>query len=164
MSIDTLIANRCIPETIRQAGYPSLATQTENDLAELLAEIDKVRLERDNALLAYEPLSAPSSRGTTTDQVMQSVNWKYWRLPRRHWRRLPMPLRCKTCNTVLSIYESHDMVDCVDKLKQQRDATLCALQSIVDITEEARPPAPECYVREVAIQAIARHTLEEAGQ
>ena len=36
MSIDTLIANReAIPETIRQAGYPSLATQTENDMDEL---------------------------------------------------------------------------------------------------------------------------------
>ena len=37
MSIDTLIANReAIPETIRQAGYPSLATQTENDMDELV--------------------------------------------------------------------------------------------------------------------------------
>ncbi len=36
MGIDTLTANRkCIPDAIRQAGYPSLATQTENDLEAL---------------------------------------------------------------------------------------------------------------------------------
>ena len=36
MSTDTLIGNKeSIPEAIRQASYPSLATQTENDLAEL---------------------------------------------------------------------------------------------------------------------------------
>ncbi len=36
MGNDTLTANSlCIPEAIRQAGYPSLATQTENDLAAL---------------------------------------------------------------------------------------------------------------------------------
>ena len=45
-------------------------------------------------------------------------------------------------------------------LKRQRDEALSSLQSIVDITEEERPPAPECYVREVAIQAIARHALK----
>ena len=49
------------------------------------------------------------------------------------------------------------------KCQQERDEALSSLQSIVDITEEERPPAPECYVREVAIQAIARHALKEAA-
>ena len=56
-----------------------------------------------------------------------------------------------------------------DELKRQRDEAqkelrkaLSSLRSIVDITEEERPPAPECYVREIAIQAIARHALKEA--
>lgn len=36
MSVDTLIANKtAIPEMLRQAGYPWMANQTANDLAEL---------------------------------------------------------------------------------------------------------------------------------
>lgn len=68
MSIDTLIANKgCISLAIRQAGYPSLATQTENDLAELCRmqtdELTKCRQalgytcnERDNLLLAMRAI------------------------------------------------------------------------------------------------------------
>ena len=59
MSIDTLIANReCIPKAIRQAGYPSLATQTENDLAELCRmqaeELAKYQQQRDKLRRACE--------------------------------------------------------------------------------------------------------------
>jgi len=61
MSIDTLIANRkAIPETIRQAGYPWLANQTESDLAELCraqtAELRECQQQRDNALAALRAI------------------------------------------------------------------------------------------------------------
>ena len=49
----------------------------------------------------------------------------------------------------------------LDECRRERDVALSALQSIVDITEETSPPAPECDIREVAIQAIA-HALEDA--
>lgn len=57
MSIDTLKANRkSIPQAIRQAGYPSLATQTENDLAALSRaqtdELGECQRQREDTLAA----------------------------------------------------------------------------------------------------------------
>ena len=50
----------------------------------------------------------------------------------------------------------------LDECRRKKNEALSSLQSIVDITEETSPLMPECDIREVAIQAIARHALEEA--
>jgi len=60
-------------------------------------------------------------------------------------------------------WDVHDEREELKKCREDLHAALSSLQSIVDITEEERPPAPDCYIREVAIQAIARHALTGAA-
>jgi len=73
MSIDTLIANReAIPETIRQAGYPSLATQTENDLAELARlQTDEIVRLRGACRRVIALCKQCTSRGIVADRVLE---------------------------------------------------------------------------------------------
>jgi len=71
MSIDTLIANRgAILDTIRQAGYPSLATQTENDMDELVGlQNDEIVRLRGACRRARSLCNQCCGRGIVADQV-----------------------------------------------------------------------------------------------